>query len=336
MSNKVNMLTRFLGLLTFALATQVSAEGTTTPYISPSSQTVSGTVGQAITATTAYTAKNFGGAPSYSISPDLPSGLNMSVSNGVITGTPQVAAAQANYTVTAVYGTKSAKATVSVKVVQTSATASLSPASQTVIATVGKQITATATYQANNFGAAPTFSIQPALPSGLQFSQSTGVVSGTPTVASAQATYTVTAVSSSAQAKATITFTVVQSGSGTTPTSGLNCPDPALAASETAAIQGRRAYLRMNCYGCHGDYAQGGTMGPNVQGNGGDVAEALNGDGGMPSFASALCPNDATNLAAYLNSVKALQTSNVPQLLDWKTYPGNKFTTVAPSVANFH
>ena len=208
------------------------------------------------------------------------------------------------------------------------------------MATVGKSLS-TAAFQAKNFGStAITYSIQPAPPQGLTLNAKTGVLSGAAAVVAPKANYTVTAKSASAQAKATITLTVVQSGGGTTPaptpTSGLNCPDPAQAATETAAIQGRRAYLRLNCYSCHGDYAQGGTMGPSVQGDGGDVAEALRGDGGMPSYTSALCPNDATNLSAYLNGVKALQTSKTPQLLDWKTYPGNKFTTVAPGVANFH
>lgn len=218
----------------------------------------------------------------------------------------------------------------------TASSASLTPSSQIVVATVGKSLS-TAAFLAKNLGStAITYSIQPTPPQGLTLNTKTGVLSGTPAVVASKANFTVTAKSASAQAAASITLTVVQSGGGTTPTSGLNCPDAAQAASESAALQGRRAYLRLNCYGCHGDYAQGGTMGPNVQGDGGDVAEALRGDGGMPSFTSALCPNDATNLSAYLNSVKALQTAKTPQLLDWKTYPGNKFTTVAPGVANFH
>ena len=334
MNSKTYLFARLFGVLALLLATSVRAEGTS-PYISPSSQTLSATVGTAIAATQAFSARNFGGTPKYSVSPALPQGLGFSSSNGVISGTPTVAAARAIYKVTAVYGTKSASATVTITVNQASTTASLTPSSQVVIATVGKAIS-TAAFQTANFGTTSiNYSIQPAPPVGLTLNTATGVLSGTPSVVSAQASYVVTAQSSTAQARASIVLTVIQSGS-TTPTSGLNCPDATQAASETAAVQGRRAYLRLNCYGCHGDYAQGNTMGPNVQGNGGDVAEAVNGDGGMPSFTKVLCPNDVANLTAYLNGVKALQTNGTPQLLDWQTYPGNKFTTVKPGIANFH
>ena len=336
MNRKTHLFARLVGVLALALASGVNAEGSSTPSISPSSQTISGKVGQAIAPTQAYTARNFGGSPSYSVSPSLPQGLGLSSSKGVISGTPTLGASQATYTVTAKYGTKSAKATVTITVSQSSTSAILTPSSQIVVATVGKALS-TSAFQASNFGGtAITYSIQPTPPQGLSLNAATGVLSGTPLAVSSQANYTVKAQSSTAQATASITLTVVQSGGGTTPSSALNCPDPAQAASETAAVQGRRAYLRLNCYGCHGDYAQGGTMAPGVQGEGGDVAEALRGDGGMPSFTSALCPNDATNLSAYLNSVKALQTSKTPQLLDWKTYPGKQFTTVAPGIANFH
>mgnify|MGYP006271490923 FL=1 len=342
MNRKSYLFNRLLGVIALVMATGVSAEdGTTTPSITPSSQTISAKVGQAISATQAYTARNFGGSPTYSISPSLPQGLKWSSSNGVISGTPTLASSQANYTVTAKYGTKSAKATVTITVSQASTSPNLTPPSQIVVATVGKALSTSALTASNFGGATVTYSIQPNPPAGLTLDPVTGALNGTPSATSAQANYTVTGQSSSAQASATITLTVVNSG-GTAPSaSAQNCPSTADAATEDAATQGRRAYLRLNCYGCHGDYAQGGTMGPNVQGNGGDVAEAVNGDGGMPSFKNALCANDVTNLAAYLNSVKSLYNAtnppaSTPQLLDWKTYPGKVFMTAPPSVAHFH
>jgi len=54
------------------------------------------------TAITANNPTNLGGAvSSYSVSPDLPAGLSLSTSTGIITGTPTAVTATANYTVTA-------------------------------------------------------------------------------------------------------------------------------------------------------------------------------------------------------------------------------------------
>jgi mono/diheme cytochrome c family protein len=81
--------------------------------------------------------------------------------------------------------------------------------------------------------------------------------------------------------------------------------------------EGRRAWLKYNCYGCHGNNAAGG-MGPNIQGaEAGDVGEAMNGDateGGMRSFSGIATSTDAANIAAYLQSIG---TPQEPTWLDW-------------------
>jgi mono/diheme cytochrome c family protein len=82
--------------------------------------------------------------------------------------------------------------------------------------------------------------------------------------------------------------------------------------------EGRRAWLKFNCYGCHGNNAAGG-MGPNVQGaEAGDVIAAmLQGDateGGMRSFNQYATRTDAQNIVAYLN---AIGTKAEPTWLDW-------------------
>ena len=84
-----------------------------------------------------------------------------------------------------------------------------------------------------------------------------------------------------------------------------------LASSGNAADDGRRAYNRLNCVSCHGQDGSGG-MGPDIRGEGGDVAESVNGEGAMPSFAGFLCPNDVIDLQAYLSS-----TSKTAKYLDW-------------------
>ncbi len=81
--------------------------------------------------------------------------------------------------------------------------------------------------------------------------------------------------------------------------------------------EGRRAWLKYNCYGCHGNNAAGG-MGPNIQGaERGDVSEAMGGDdteGGMRSFRGIATATDAANIAAYLQTIG---TSREPKWLDW-------------------
>lgn len=82
------------------------------------------------------------------------------------------------------------------------------------------------------------------------------------------------------------------------------------------AVEGRRAYLRMNCYSCHGSSGHGGGMGPSLVGEADETAEAvLNGEGeGMPSFKNNLCANDVANLTAYL---QLLGTGSEPSFLNW-------------------
>jgi cytochrome c551 len=83
------------------------------------------------------------------------------------------------------------------------------------------------------------------------------------------------------------------------------------------AVEGRRAFMRMNCYSCHGATGHGGAMGPSLVGvEAGDVNEAvLNGGGeGMPSFKNNLCAKDIPNLTAYL---QLLGTGTEPTFVNW-------------------
>ncbi len=81
--------------------------------------------------------------------------------------------------------------------------------------------------------------------------------------------------------------------------------------------EGRRSFLQLNCYGCHGLNASGG-MGPDIQhAETGDVTEAvLQGepDAGMRSFAGYATNTDAKNIAAYLQSIG---TPQEPTWVDW-------------------
>jgi hypothetical protein len=83
------------------------------------------------------------------------------------------------------------------------------------------------------------------------------------------------------------------------------------------AGNGRRKWVQLGCYLCHGSNG-GGQFGPNIQhAEAGDLNEAVKQgipEWGMPSYGSHATAADLTNLAAYLNSVG---TANEPKWWDW-------------------
>ena len=172
--------------------------------VTPAAQSVSGVVGSAITATTAYTVTGISGTKVFVISTTLPAGLSMNSSTGVVSGTPTASSVASNYTVTVSDGATSATATITIAI---SGTATLSPATQTVTGRVGSAITSTTAFTSTGLGT-QYFSIAPALPAGLLFSSSTGVLSGTATSAKDATTYVVTAADGTNYALATLRLTI--------------------------------------------------------------------------------------------------------------------------------
>ena len=141
----------------------------------------------------------------------------------------------------------------------------------------------------------------------------TGLAAGTCVIAADQAGNTTYAAAPEMIQSFSVAVKVQVSGGGggakLAVTAPFNCAT--LASSGNAADDGRRAYNRLNCVSCHGQDGSGG-MGPDIRGEGGDVAEAVNGEGAMPSYAGFLCPNDVIDLQAYLSS-----TSKTAKYLDW-------------------
>ena len=80
--------------------------------------------------------------------------------------------------------------------------------------------------------------------------------------------------------------------------------------------EGRRLFLKYNCYSCHGMRAEGG-MGPPIAGK--DIDEVRSAvmfgrEGGMRSFADFLDEKDVRRLASYL---KSIGTDKEPMFNDW-------------------
>lgn len=71
------------------------------PAVTPTSQTVTATVGSAMTPTASLSASGFAGSVSYAVSPDLPAGLMLNSATGVVSGTPTTAVATEVFTITA-------------------------------------------------------------------------------------------------------------------------------------------------------------------------------------------------------------------------------------------
>lgn len=173
--------------------------------LTPETQSVEGVPLVEIVPTQPYVANNFDDSVAYTISPALPSGLVMDDSTGVISGTPDADSPLTTYTITGTAGAQSATATVEIAV----GVPALSPSSQTVLANVNSAIATTTPITAENFPGTVTFTIAPALPAGLAFDDSTGVISGTAIDPLPETVFTITGSDGSKSADATVTMTIL-------------------------------------------------------------------------------------------------------------------------------
>ena len=130
-----------------------------------------------------------GTVTSWSVSPELPSGLTLDSITGAISGTPDVEQVATEYTVTADNGYGETTTTISI-------TVNLKPPTalsySTHLAKYTKDVPIT-----NNVptvsGIATSWSVNPSLPSGLSLDPTTGVISGTPNEVQSLKDYTITA-----------------------------------------------------------------------------------------------------------------------------------------------
>lgn len=133
-----------------------------------------------------------GAVSQYSVAPQLPAGISLDATTGVISGTPTVVAASASYTVTA---TNSGGHTTAMVVIAVNDRQPVVYYPQNRLAlTVGAQSSTSTPLSMG--GAVVTWSITPALPPGLTISTANGSISGTPSAESPSISYTVTATNS--------------------------------------------------------------------------------------------------------------------------------------------
>lgn len=84
--------------------------------------------------------------------------------------------------------------------------------------------------------------------------------------------------------------------------------------SNGSRINGRKVFLRENCYICHGGHA-GGGMCPSLRGREVDVDVVHEGTpSGMPDFSGRVTDREVDDLEAYFAS---LRTANEPTFTHW-------------------
>ncbi len=152
-----------------------------------------------------------GAITSYTVTPALPTGLNLSSNTGVISGTPAAIAATASYTVTAFNSSGRTTASLSITV-NVAAPSNLSYGPGTAVFTVGTTIQPMSPTITG--GAATGYSSSPALPAGLILDDVTGVISGTPTAVTANANYTIMASNLTGNATAILAISVNAAAAG--------------------------------------------------------------------------------------------------------------------------
>jgi hypothetical protein len=126
----------------------------------------------------------------WSISPSLPTGISIDPSTGTISGTPSSISSISSYTVNAANTGGSATAVLTIEISEAP------PSSITYVPgsfTLTKGTSMGAVTPTANGDPVDSWSISPVLPAGLTFDNSTGEISGTPSVVSSLTTYTVTA-----------------------------------------------------------------------------------------------------------------------------------------------
>ena len=180
---------------------KMSAAGVTAapPTISYSASTLSLSTSQTMTPLTPTVT---GTVSTWSISPPLPSGLTLDPSTGIISGTPLASQAPTVHTITAtnIAGSDSVGLTLEVIAPPTALSYPVGAVELRVNRAMSV-LTPTVT------GIVTSWSVSPALPTGVTLDPSSGALSGTPTAPTLSGSYTITATNSAGTATFSMTFT---------------------------------------------------------------------------------------------------------------------------------
>jgi len=174
--------------LSYAQGTQAFAVGLA---ITPVKPTVTGTLN------------------SFAAVPALPAGLNLDPATGIISGTPTVITPPAQYTINANGGAGGATASAAISIKITDIPPPLISYGTMKLSYTAGLASSTLTPKTSGAGGTiVSWSINPALPAGLNFSTTDGSISGTPAAPAGSADYAVTAQNSGGQSNDTLTIEV--------------------------------------------------------------------------------------------------------------------------------
>ena len=152
-----------------------------------------------------------GDVDSFSITPALPAGLSFDTTSGTIFGTPTVSSVLVNYTITATNAAGSVAEIISIIINTEPAPSALSYSASSFILVRNSPMVALAPTVT---GQVDSYSVSPALPTGMTLDTTTGVISGTPTTFTAATNYLITATNVVGSTNVTLSFAVYTQPAG--------------------------------------------------------------------------------------------------------------------------